>query len=63
MEVSPTPSPLPLTFVAGQELPPGGLQVGGNDVAEAMGQDVLCLIVDVLPAVCAGLKRSYHMHY
>lgn len=52
-----------LTFIAGQELPPVGLQVGGNDVAEAVGQDVLCLVVDVFPAVRTCLNRSYHTCY
>lgn len=60
---APLPAPTPLTFVTGQEFPPVGLQVGGNDVAEAVGQDVLRLIVDVFPAVCACLNRSYHTHY
>jgi len=35
----------------------------GYDVAEAVGQNVFCLIVDVFPAVCTGLNRSYHMCY
>lgn len=28
-----------------------------------MGQNVFCLVVDVFPAVCAGLNRSQHMCY
>lgn len=51
----------PLTFIAGHELPPVGLQVWGDDVAEAVGQDVLRLVVDVLPAVRACLNRSCHI--
>jgi len=61
--LAPFPVPTLLTFVAGQELPPIGLQVGGNDVAEAVGQDVLCLVVDVFPAVRACLNRPHHMCY
>lgn len=59
----PRSHPSTFTFIAGQELLPAGLKVGGNDVAEAVGQNVFCLIVDVFPAVCTGLNRSYDMCY
>jgi hypothetical protein len=45
-----------LTFIARDQHPPFGLEIGWNDIAEAMGQDMVCLIVDVLPAVSTGLE-------
>lgn len=32
------------------------MEVGRDDVTEAVGQDMVCLVVDVLPAVGTGLK-------
>lgn len=46
----------PLTFVAGDQLLAFGLEVGRDEVAESMGQDVVCFIVDVLPTMGTGLK-------
>lgn len=45
-----------LTFIAGDQRPAFGLEVGRDDVTETMGQDVVCFIVDVLPAVGTGLR-------
>lgn len=45
-----------LTFIARDQCPAFGLEVGRNDVTEAVGQDVVCFVVDVLPAVGTGLK-------
>lgn len=45
-----------LTFIARDQRPAFSLEVGRDDVTEAMGQDVVCFIVDVLPAVGTGLK-------
>lgn len=46
---------LALTFIARDQRPAFGLEVGWDDVTEAVGQDVVCFIVDVLPAVGTGL--------
>lgn len=32
------------------------MEVGRDDVTEAVGQDMVCFVVDVLPAVGAGLE-------
>lgn len=45
-----------LTFIARDQHPAFALEVGRDDVTEAVGQDVVCFIVDVLPAVGTGLK-------
>lgn len=45
-----------LTFIARDQRPAFGLEVGRDDVTEAVGQDVVCFVVDVLPAVGTGLK-------
>lgn len=45
-----------LTFIARDQCSASGLEVGRDDVTEAMGQDVVCFIVDVLPAVGTGLE-------
>lgn len=45
-----------LTFIARDQRPAFGLEVGRDDVTEAVGQDVVCFIVDVLPAVGTGLQ-------
>lgn len=45
-----------LTFIARDQCPAFGLEVGRDDVTEAVGQDVVCFIVDVLPAVGTGLR-------
>ena len=45
-----------LTFIARDQRPAFGLEVGWDDVTEAVGQDVVCFIVDVLPAVGTGLR-------
>lgn len=45
-----------LTFVAGDQYFAFGLEVGRDEVAESMGQDVVCLVVDVLPTMGTGLK-------
>ena len=45
-----------LTFVARDQRPAFGLEVGRDDVTEAVGQDVVGFIVDVLPAMRTGLK-------
>ena len=47
---------LALTFIARDQRPAFGLEVGRDDVTEAVGQDVVCFIVDVLPAVGTGLQ-------
>lgn len=45
-----------LTFIARDQRPAFGLEVGRDDVTEAVGQDVVCFVEDVLPAVGTGLK-------
>lgn len=45
-----------LTFIARDQRPAFGLQVGRDDVTEAMGQDVVSFIVDILPTVGTGLE-------
>lgn len=45
-----------LTFIARNQRPALGLEVGWDDVTEAVGQDVVCFVVDVLPAVGTGLE-------
>jgi hypothetical protein len=45
-----------LTFVAGNQHLAFGLEVGRDEVAESMGQDVVCFVVDVLPTMGTGLK-------
>lgn len=45
-----------LTFIARDQRPAFGLEVGRDDVTEAVGQDVVCFIVNVLPAVGTGLR-------
>lgn len=47
-----------LTFIARDQRPAFGLEVGRDDVTEAVGQDVVCLVVDVLPAVGTGLQDT-----
>lgn len=44
------------TFIARDQRPAFGLEVGRDDVTEAVGQDMVCFVVDVLPAVGAGLE-------
>lgn len=46
----------PLTFIARDQRPAFSLEVGWDDVAEAVRQDVVCFVVDVLPPVGTGLK-------
>lgn len=48
--------PRALTFIARDQRPAFGLEVGRDDVAEAVGQDMVCLVEDVLPAVGTGLE-------
>lgn len=45
-----------LTFVTGDQHLAFGLEVGRDEVAESMGQDVVCFVVDVLPTMGTGLK-------
>lgn len=45
-----------LTFIARDQRPAFGLEIGWDDVTKAVGQDVVCFIVDVLPAMGTGLK-------
>lgn len=45
-----------LTFIAGDQHPAFGLEVGRDEVAESVGQDVVRFIVDVLPTMGTGLK-------
>lgn len=47
-----------LTFVAGDQHPAFGLEVGWDEVTESMGQDVVCFVVYVLPTMGTGLKRQ-----
>lgn len=49
---------LTLTFIARDQRPAFGLEVGWDDVTEAMRQDMVCFIVDVLPAMRTGLKAT-----
>lgn len=45
-----------LTFIARDQRPAFGLEVGRDDITEAVGQDVVCFVEDVLPAVGTGLE-------
>lgn len=45
-----------LTFITGDQHLAFGLEVGRDEVAESMGQDVVCFVVDVLPTMGTSLK-------
>lgn len=45
-----------LTFIAGDQHLAFALEVGRDEVADSMGQDVVCFVVDVLPTMGTGLK-------
>lgn len=47
-----------LTFIAGDQHLAFSLEVGRDEVAESVGQDVICFVVDVLPTMGTGLKRQ-----